>query len=563
MIRFGRIQLMVWPPGNPAVVIAFVLDAGHRLAQFPLEPTVSINQCENGLSTPLSSLARFSTRRIILDRNKRMTRVVELYLFDTCTMKCGYCWLAESGNVLDSAQLARFREKAFIDRIVHFFSCRTTATENWNVTLTGGEPLIMPNLPRMCEGLFLRGNQVSFYTSLYVAETQAQFRFLLEHGPAEVDYIMASLHPEAEADEAAYWRKIRLLKNRGHNIFVRFVAHPARFERLPDLAARSKDLDVCFYPTTLLSNRYPARYTESQRDELSRYFSSLSQFIQLMGGLSTHGLRCHAGNRVIAANLRTGDITPCITVKGPSLGNIFENRLELFPGPITCPTPGVNCSCDIHFQQDVVIGAADEGFQSLKKGFAEPRSYQGEIDHLRSSGFAFYGNPEAGIGGVADDDRLMYSIAEVKDTFRHNGHSNYQPPFRVGDSIPHLFRLDEYQRCNESLIDEGPPMVVTTPPGQWHYAALFPCRTTGPEPAVAVRVSAKVLAGMVGVGIVSADKCTYLTKEIFLLPGDTHCDLLSEASLQEAWLVIRNVGAGFTPATVQLHALDAFRVIHE
>lgn len=32
-------------------------------------------------------------------------QIAEVYMFDTCTHKCGYCWLAESGQVLDFAQL--------------------------------------------------------------------------------------------------------------------------------------------------------------------------------------------------------------------------------------------------------------------------------------------------------------------------------------------------------------------------------------------------------------------------------------------------------------------------
>ncbi len=80
-------------------------------------------------------------------------RTVEFFLFDTCTHKCAYCHFAESGKVLDSSQLNPYRDPEFIDRIVAFFSKRTTAEQKWLITLTGGEPLLTPNLSRFLDGL--------------------------------------------------------------------------------------------------------------------------------------------------------------------------------------------------------------------------------------------------------------------------------------------------------------------------------------------------------------------------------------------------------------------------
>ena len=120
-------------------------------------------------------------------------------MFDTCTHKCGYCWLAESGQVLDSRQLERFRDPAFVDRVAAFFNSRTTPDRRWLLQLSGGEPLLAPNLERLCTALFEHDNTVAFYTSLFISENHPSFRFLLDHTYPEVDYLMASFHPEAEA----------------------------------------------------------------------------------------------------------------------------------------------------------------------------------------------------------------------------------------------------------------------------------------------------------------------------------------------------------------------------
>src|SRR4051794_4535919 len=76
-------------------------------------------------------------------------RIAEVYMFDTCTHKCGYCWLAESGQVLDFSQLDRFRDNGFVDQIAAFFVSRTTSENKWLLQLTGGEPLMAPNLERL------------------------------------------------------------------------------------------------------------------------------------------------------------------------------------------------------------------------------------------------------------------------------------------------------------------------------------------------------------------------------------------------------------------------------
>src|ERR1700691_2908678 len=80
-------------------------------------------------------------------------RVAEVYMFDTCTHKCGYCWLAESGQVLDFSQLKPFEDLEFIGKIQSFFLKRTLPGLGWLLVLTGGEPLIAPHLDRLAEPL--------------------------------------------------------------------------------------------------------------------------------------------------------------------------------------------------------------------------------------------------------------------------------------------------------------------------------------------------------------------------------------------------------------------------
>ena len=271
------------------------------------------------------------------------TRIVEMFLFDTCTHKCAYCHFAESGKVLDGSQIKPYRDPAFIDNIVNFFNRRTTAADKWLVTLTGGEPLLMPNLGRFVDSLAASGNKVAYYSALLVGEKHPNYCYLLESA-RHTDYIMASFHPEAEAIEDPFFGRLKQLKRAGHNVILRFVGHPARLHRLDELAARCRDLDIAIHATTLFSPEYPAAYTAEEKATILRHATSLSQIIQIEGGLDTAATRCTAGLALIAIDMRTGKITPCISVQFPVIGNIYEDRLGC--ARFTCPptiskTPGI------------------------------------------------------------------------------------------------------------------------------------------------------------------------------------------------------------------------------
>ena len=338
-------------------------------------------------------------------------------VFTTCPYKCGFCTIAETGAVLDALQLSLYKDPAFLGKITGFFNRRTTESEKWHLELTGGEPLLMPNLGCLCHALFAHGNKVSFFTALSIPASHDNFRVLLEASPGNIDYVMAAFHPEAEPEEDLFFEKIELLKRRGHHVLVRFVAHPKRFVLLPRLEQRCRDLDVTFFASNLLSKNYPHAYTESERRTLRGYFSSLTQIVLMDGGLDTTGLSCLAGSTHIAVDFLSGRITRCILVPEPSLGNVFEDRLELIEAPRLCPQQGIACNCDIHFEQDVVPGAEDAVyFQKQKQGFVPAFSEDEIATHearLKSRGLAF--SPRTtNTGQVQDDQQLVFPKSFVK-----------------------------------------------------------------------------------------------------------------------------------------------------
>lgn len=392
-----------------------------------------------------------------------MLRTVEMFLFDTCTHKCAYCHFAETGKVLDASQTKPYRDPAFIDSVVSFFNERTTEDEKWLVTLTGGEPLLMPNLARFGSGLASKGNKLAFYTALLVGEKHPGFRFLMEEGSQCTDYIMASFHAEAEDIEDAFFERVRKLKSAGHSVIFRFVGHPDRLHRLDELSARCRDLDVAFHPTPLFSPAYPSAYTEEQRRKLDAHAISLSQVIQLEGGIDTSTSRCSAGSTIMSIDMRTGDITPCITVQSPKLGNIYDNTFKPMPRSISCPAKGVPCICDIHFQQSVVFGADDhEMFEAEKRGFVEPKNAKQLREIVTSHQLRFSADtPTIGqtetAGFVALDTAFVKGAFEHNKTFLHGGYSENNHPEFKRRQFESLKPLPPTLPPEPELIDPLPP----------------------------------------------------------------------------------------------------------
>ena len=123
---------------------------------------------------------------------------------------------------------------------------------------------------------------------------------------------MASFHPEAELQEGAYWERVHLLVSAGHRIVLRFVAHPKRLDQLERLSEKCREMDICFYPTTLFSRNYPDAYTETEKAKLTSHFSSLSQIAQLEGRIDTTTTKCHAGSPFGTTQLNTPVLTSSI-----------------------------------------------------------------------------------------------------------------------------------------------------------------------------------------------------------------------------------------------------------
>ena len=294
-------------------------------------------------------------------------KVAELMLFTTCNYDCAYCGFATSGAVRDTRDLAPFQDKEYIDKIYDFFEKHSTAEQKWILHMSGGEPLLMPNLGYFARKFIQAGHKLAYNTNLSLPiESNG---WMDDHPPEGIDSIIASLHAQSLGQIDKICNRVKILRDAGYPIVVRMVAHPQFIPEFPRFEKVFHDAGVSFAVNAFYSPTYPQAYTERERDTVIRYMRTNYQVIQLKGGLDMRGRKCRAGTDIICVALGAsggGEIYPCVSTSEPRLrmGNIFEGEVNFFNKDVGCMRADKICSCAIHFTHGAVPFADDTEAQT-------------------------------------------------------------------------------------------------------------------------------------------------------------------------------------------------------
>lgn len=283
-------------------------------------------------------------------------------LYNTCNFNCGYCGFAVSGTVKDVADLAPFRDKAYIDRVFDFFTSNSTEDQKWILHLSGGEPLLMPNADYFSRKFISAGHKLGYNTNLSLPiDTNG---WMDANPPEGIDALIVSLHQEALDRLPVVRQRVKRLREAGYPIAIRMVGHPHFFPHFQELEDSFMELNVSFGVNPLYSPSYPAAYDDEQRATLISHMKVHYEAVRLKGGLDATGQSCNAGSKMICValgNSGRGDVYPCVGTFDPKqrLGNIFENDVQLLSESTECLRSDKCCSCSLHFIHGVVNGVDD------------------------------------------------------------------------------------------------------------------------------------------------------------------------------------------------------------
>jgi organic radical activating enzyme len=225
-------------------------------------------------------------------------------VYNDCNFTCRYCPIPEEQLRPKSMAFKRFYDRGYHDKILSFFEKLYDYSGAWVVCLTGGEPLLMPNLEYLTSGLIRLGHKIRYNTNLSLAVEQRQ-GWLTANPPSGIDLLMVSLHEQTHVD--TIFERVRELKSRGYRIIVRAVCTPSRLDTLDELEQRFRSCGVTFTPLPEFEFRsaspargaLPRAYTAEQRRYLEERIKGFGELAMLYGGIDVRDRRCFAGSRML------------------------------------------------------------------------------------------------------------------------------------------------------------------------------------------------------------------------------------------------------------------------
>jgi len=298
------------------------------------------------------------------------SNIMEFWALKACNFKCGYCGLVETGEINDNSHILFYKDKQNREKIARFFTNNKPCGRNWAVMLTGGEPFLLPEIDDLVNRIAFGGNTICFYTNNSIPVSKILSNSALRH----VQYIQASFHPDwhmAAREKTTFFDNVELIKAQGVPVLVRFVGSVFLLPLLPELSRICEEIGVCFYVTACFDEKYPENYTPEERAELASYMGGYSSLLQLDGGVDMRGRICQAGSRLFATRFHDNfNVSPCITIGTPIIGNILDDWLSPYSGGVSCLNNNILCTCDIHFQQGIVSGVDDShNYEQQLNGF--------------------------------------------------------------------------------------------------------------------------------------------------------------------------------------------------
>lgn len=352
-----------------------------------------------------------------------MKKYLQLFLFDTCNQRCSYCHFATSGKVLHSSQLNPYKNRDFFNHLFFFLKQENLKGAEYTLCLTGGEPLLMPNFDYFLQELTKYKSRIIVNTGLHFRENNHAINSLVKFSHM-VEYLEVSLHPmslDNDKNFDQYLNLVKLLKENKIKILIRIVSTKKfinNFHFYEEKISKLEELSVPVLFFNHFSADYPSSYTEDEKTFLLKKIKLKAQEIALNVGIDTsiNSLKCKAGSGLISIDLRTGNISPCITTSKIVIGNIYEKIWNL-PEPEykQCPIK-TSCSCSHFFNHDVVKDFEDsKNFNRLLNN--DVYNY----DRLELGNYRFSNQANSSMNPYRDDEAFAaLSKEQVNFNFKEN-----------------------------------------------------------------------------------------------------------------------------------------------
>lgn len=162
--------------------------------------------------------------------------------------------------------------------------------------------------------------------------------FVQKVPPQKCIKITMSYHPSQQVDLHYFMGKVLMLKNRGFNVNVNFVAYPEQIWIIPELLKKLGEYDISMNVDPYLQNPgiFYYSFNEAELEFLKKQLTDKQKFFFKRKKIN---YRCNAGSRYFVV-LPNGDVYCCLTkaFSEPPLGNLLDKGFQLRNGPASCET---------------------------------------------------------------------------------------------------------------------------------------------------------------------------------------------------------------------------------
>ena len=270
-----------------------------------------------------------------------------------CNLGCPYCIGAKSTGPAKSL-VDSLGVQGTIDR---FVAWREHNGKQLYITLTGGEPTLMPVLPEMCVGLANEGFKLELQTNL---TTKGADDFIDQVPADAVAQIMATYHgwklDTNHALRAKYMGRFARAFDKGMTPVLKTIIMPGEVDRWPEreawlqsqLPAGGVVLPWIYIKSQARSKyehcgAYPYAYTDEEHAMLDEYVKvrAGSQRAYRTGGGWHHGMQCDGGRGFCYLDYY-GKVWRCFPAANvpnhKTLGDFVGQTVVTHADTVRCPT---------------------------------------------------------------------------------------------------------------------------------------------------------------------------------------------------------------------------------
>ena len=282
--------------------------------------------------------------------NKNWTTFVWV-ITQQCNLGCPYCvgfkYRGVAKSLVDTLK---------VDGIVSRFErLRDKYKKNIYITLTGGEPSIIKDFPKLCAALTKRKFTIELQTNLTTSTIKP---FVDSVDPGCVGQIMASYHGwKLDKDSKIhdiYMENFKYATNNNILCVLKTIILPTKTENLQKYVSKLQSelppgapiltwVFIRGIPKSLkdFAGAYPYSYTPAQKNLIkkSTVYRKHCQLLYMNGAGFFKGMRCDAGRGFVVMDW-SGKTTRCYTTRQGTtgyLGDFTKETIKINNKPIACP----------------------------------------------------------------------------------------------------------------------------------------------------------------------------------------------------------------------------------